>query len=53
MESVFGTMLGLLIRRRWPTLVEGVGMIVLLAGVVTTIHIIHGRRSVALAPDLV
>jgi len=46
METVFGTTLGLLIRRRWPTLVEGVGMIVLLAGVVMTIHIFHGRRSV-------
>jgi drug/metabolite transporter (DMT)-like permease len=52
METVFGTTLGLLIRRRWPTLVEGVGMIVLLAGVVTTIRIFHGRRRVALAPDL-
>jgi drug/metabolite transporter (DMT)-like permease len=51
METVFGTMLGLLIRHRWPTLVEGVGMIVLLAGVVITIHIFHGRRNVALAPD--
>lgn len=53
MESVFGTMLGLLIRHRWPTLVEGVGMIVLLAGVVIAIHIFHGRRNVALATDLV
>ena len=53
METVFGTALGLLIRRRWPTLMEGVGMIVLLAGVVTTIRIFHGRRRVALAPDLV
>jgi drug/metabolite transporter (DMT)-like permease len=53
METVFGTILGLLIRRRWPTLAEGVGMIALFAGVVTTIRIFHGRRSVALAPDLV
>jgi drug/metabolite transporter (DMT)-like permease len=53
METVFGTTLGLLIRRRWPTHMEGVGMVVLLAGVVTTIHIFHSRRSVALAPDLV
>jgi drug/metabolite transporter (DMT)-like permease len=51
METVFGTALGLLIRRRWPTLVEGVGMIVLLAGVVTTIRIIHGRRNDVLAPE--
>ncbi len=53
METVFGTTLGLLIRRRWPTLGEGVGMIVLLAGVAATIHIFHGRRSAALAPDLI
>jgi drug/metabolite transporter (DMT)-like permease len=46
METVFGTTLGLLIRRRWPTLVEAVGMIALLAGVVITIRIFHGRRSV-------
>lgn len=50
MESVFGTTLGLLIRRRWPTLMESVGMIVLLAGVVITIRIIHGGQGVALAP---
>jgi len=53
METVFGTALGLLVRRRWPTLVEGVGMIVLLAGVVITIRIFHGRRNVALAVELV
>jgi drug/metabolite transporter (DMT)-like permease len=45
METVFGTILGLTIRHRWPTLMEGVGMILLLAGVVTTIHIFHGRGS--------
>lgn len=39
MESVFGTLLGLLVRRRWPTLVEGAGMLVLLAGVVMAIRI--------------
>jgi hypothetical protein len=32
--------------------VEGVGMIVLLAGVVITIRIFHGRRYVALSPEL-
>jgi drug/metabolite transporter (DMT)-like permease len=39
MESVFGTLLGLLVRRRWPTLVEGAGMLVLLAGVAMAIRI--------------
>jgi drug/metabolite transporter (DMT)-like permease len=45
MESVFGTTLGLLIRRRWPTFTEGVGMIVLLTGVAAAIHIFHGHQS--------
>jgi drug/metabolite transporter (DMT)-like permease len=52
METAFGTVLGLLIRRRWPTVLECVGMIALLAGVVTTIRIFHGRRGAALAADL-
>lgn len=52
METVFGTALGLLVRHRWPTLIETIGMIVLLAGVITTIGIFHGRRSTALAPVL-
>jgi drug/metabolite transporter (DMT)-like permease len=47
METVFGTILGLLIRHRWPTLMEGVGMTVLLAGVVITIRIFHGQRNLA------
>jgi drug/metabolite transporter (DMT)-like permease len=51
METVFGTMLGLLIRRRWPTPAEGVGMIVLLTGVVATIHIVHGRRGLRMQLD--
>jgi drug/metabolite transporter (DMT)-like permease len=47
MESVFGTVLGLLVRHRWPTLIEGIGMTVLLAGVVVTIHVVHGQRNAA------
>lgn len=47
METVFGTILGLLIRHRWPTLMEGVGMMILLAGVVITIRIFHGQRNLA------
>jgi drug/metabolite transporter (DMT)-like permease len=53
METVFGTALGLLVRHRWPTLVEGVGMAVLLAGVVITIHVFHGRHRPALSRGLV
>lgn len=45
METVFGTVLGLLVRHRWPTLVEAMGLAVLLAGVVVTIQIVHGRRD--------
>jgi drug/metabolite transporter (DMT)-like permease len=44
METVFGTVLGLLIRHRWPTVAEGVGMTVLLVGVVVTIRVFHGGR---------
>jgi drug/metabolite transporter (DMT)-like permease len=43
MESVFGTVLGLMVRHRWPTLLEAVGMTVLLAGVAITIHLFQGR----------
>jgi drug/metabolite transporter (DMT)-like permease len=45
METVFGTILGLLVRHRWPTPIEAAGMLVLLTGVVITIRIFHGRRS--------
>jgi drug/metabolite transporter (DMT)-like permease len=45
METVFGTMLGLLVRRHWPTLVEAVGMTVLLAGVVIAIRVFHEQRN--------
>lgn len=53
METIFGTILGLLIRRRWPTLAEGVGMTVLLVGVTVTIRLFHGRRKAALIPEIV
>lgn len=53
METIFGTILGLLIRRRWPTLAEGVEMTVLLAGVMITIRIFHSRQRAALVPDMV
>jgi drug/metabolite transporter (DMT)-like permease len=43
METVFGAVLGLVIRRSWPTWTEAIGMIVLLAGVAITIGIIHGQ----------
>ncbi len=39
MEAVFGTVLGLVVHRRWPTLAEAAGMAVLVAGVVTAIRV--------------
>ena len=45
METVFGVVLGLLVRYRWPTVTEAAGMAVLLAGVVITIRISHGRPA--------
>jgi drug/metabolite transporter (DMT)-like permease len=48
METVFGTVLGLLIRRRWPTIAESVGMTVLIVGVVMGMRIFYGRKSIAL-----
>jgi drug/metabolite transporter (DMT)-like permease len=45
METVFGVVLGLLVRHRWPTAMEAAGMLVLLAGVVITIRISHGLPS--------
>jgi drug/metabolite transporter (DMT)-like permease len=43
METVFGTILGLFVRHRWPTPLEAAGMLVLFTGVVITIRIFEGR----------
>jgi drug/metabolite transporter (DMT)-like permease len=45
METVFGVVLGLIVRHRWPTATEAAGMLVLLAGVVITIRVSHQPRS--------
>lgn len=45
METVFGVILGLVVRHRWPTTMEAAGMLVLLAGVVITIRISHEPRA--------
>jgi drug/metabolite transporter (DMT)-like permease len=47
METVFGVVLGLIVRHRWPAAMEAAGMLVLLAGVVITIRISHQPRSAA------
>lgn len=45
MEPTFGTVFGLSIRRRWPTVAEGVGMILLVAGVVFAVQLLYGRSE--------
>jgi drug/metabolite transporter (DMT)-like permease len=45
LEPAFGTIFGLSMRRRWPTMAEFAGMMVLLVGVVVAIRIFHVRRS--------
>jgi len=45
METLFGTIFGLLVRHRWPTLVEIFGMTLLLIGVLTVIRIVYGQKS--------
>ena len=45
MEAVFGTMVGLLVHRRWPSVTEFAGMTVLVVGVITGIRAFDtGRR---------
>jgi drug/metabolite transporter (DMT)-like permease len=45
LEPLFGAVFGLLLHRRWPTLLETVGVIVLLAGVVLAIRSFSVPRS--------
>jgi drug/metabolite transporter (DMT)-like permease len=52
-ETVFGTIFGLAVHGRWPTLPDILGIILLVAGVVTAIRVFHGERkpgAVAYAP---
>jgi drug/metabolite transporter (DMT)-like permease len=49
MEVVFGTIFGLLVRHRWPTLAEGSGMTLLLLGVLAVIRIVYDRQAFNLA----
>ncbi|NJO32235.1 MAG: DMT family transporter [Rhodospirillales bacterium] len=48
-ETVFGTIFGLAVHGRWPTLTDVSGMAFLVAGVVTAIHVFHSQRRVAAA----
>jgi drug/metabolite transporter (DMT)-like permease len=51
MEPFFGTVLGLLVHRRWPVLTEAVGMVLLLTGVVVAVNAFgkasHGQPAAA------
>jgi drug/metabolite transporter (DMT)-like permease len=47
LEPLFGAVFGLLLHRRWPTLLETVGVIVLLAGVMLAIRIFAVPRSLS------
>jgi drug/metabolite transporter (DMT)-like permease len=50
MEPTFGTLLGLLVHHRLPTLAEGFGMTLLLVGVVVAIRVFHQRRKIETTP---
>jgi drug/metabolite transporter (DMT)-like permease len=45
LEPTFGTIFGLSMRRRWPTMAELAGMMVLLAGVIVAVRIFHGGKA--------
>jgi drug/metabolite transporter (DMT)-like permease len=48
METLFGTIFGLLVRHRWPTLAESFGMTLLLMGVLAVIRIVYGQQALKL-----
>jgi drug/metabolite transporter (DMT)-like permease len=48
METLFGTIFGLLVRHRWPTLAESFGMTLLLMGVLAVIRIVYGQHALKL-----
>lgn len=48
-ETVFGTIFGLAVHGCWPTTTDILGIVFLVAGVVTAIHAFHGERKLAAA----
>lgn len=48
-ETIFGTIAGLAVHSRWPTLPEIAGTAFLVAGVVIAIHSFHSERKLAAA----
>ncbi len=43
-ETAFGVIGGLIVHARMPTVLEGTGVAILIAGVVLAIRVFHGRR---------
>jgi drug/metabolite transporter (DMT)-like permease len=48
METLFGTIFGLLVRHRGPTFAESFGMTLLLMGVLAVIRVVYGRQALEL-----
>ncbi|MDB5551982.1 MAG: Integral rane protein [Rhizobium sp.] len=48
-ESVFGTIFGLAVHGRWPTLAEACGSAILTVGVIIAIQAFHGARKAPVA----
>jgi drug/metabolite transporter (DMT)-like permease len=48
-ETVFGTIFGLAVHGRWPTTTDLLGIVFLVAGVMTAIHVFHSERKLAVA----
>ncbi|HKP25523.1 MAG TPA: DMT family transporter [Dongiaceae bacterium] len=46
-ETVFGTIFGLAVHGRWPTPTDILGIVFLVAGVMTAIHVFHSERRLA------
>lgn len=44
-EIVFATCFGLMVRHRWPTLAEAIGIMLLVIGVVMAINAFHSQRQ--------
>lgn len=49
-ETVFGTIFGLAVHGRWPTPAEILGIALLVAGIMTAIHVFHSERKPAAVP---
>ncbi len=46
MEAVFGTLVGLMVHRRWPSATELTGMTILIVGVIAGIRAFDARRHI-------